>query len=116
MKKLIKKIWSGNLELGKTFWLVNILGTVVVSIPLFLGDIYYSSLNEFFSLVVLIFIPIFIAYFIFATVGTWRSATIYITLKKKKKQSTIWGYSAKVVLALGILRSIGKTLTWLFTL
>lgn len=116
MSITLKKIWNGDIELAKTFWLVNILGTIVVGTPLFLGDVYYSGLNELLSLIVLIFIPIFAAYFIFATVSTWRSATKYITLKKKKKQSTIWGYSAKVVLAIGILRSIGKTLTWLFTL
>jgi hypothetical protein len=30
MKKLLIKIWNGNLEMVKTFWLVNILGSIIV--------------------------------------------------------------------------------------
>ena len=45
MKKLLIKIWNGNLEMVKTFWLVNILGSIIVGVPLLLGDIYYDHLN-----------------------------------------------------------------------
>ena len=111
MSMTIKKIWNGDIELAKTFWFINILGTIVVGTPLFLGYVYYSGLNELLSLIVLIFIPIFVAYFIFATVSTWRSATRYIALKKKKKQNTFWGFVAKVIVVLAVLRSIGTTLS-----
>ena len=103
MKKLIKDIWNGNIELVKTFWLVNVLGTIITGIPLFLGDLYYSSLNEFLSFLVLLFIFVYVVYFIFASVATWRSATKYVNLKKKKKLKGIfikkrysnnkWGYN-----------------------
>ena len=111
MKKLIKKIWDGNLQLVRTFWLVNVLGSIILGIPLFLGDLYYSDLNEFLSFLVIFFIFLYAVYFLFASVATWRSATKYVALKKKKKLKGIWGYVAKVIVVLAVLRSIGTTLS-----
>ena len=95
MKKLLIKIWNGNLEMVKTFWLVNILGSIIVGVPLLLGDIYYDHLNELLSIIILLFIILYCAYFVFATVATWRSSTIYINQKKKKKLKPFWGYLLK---------------------
>lgn len=114
MKNLISKIWNGKLDLIKTFWLVNVLGSSILSIPIILGDIYYDSLNNFTSLIVLIFLILLLVYFIFVTVSTWRSATNFINLKKKKKQKVFWGYAAKTVVVLGVIRAIGTTLSALF--
>jgi SNF family Na+-dependent transporter len=115
MKKLLIKIWNGNLEMVKTFWLVNILGSIIVGIPLLLGDIYYDHLNELLSIIILLFIILYCAYFVFATVATWRSSTIYINQKKKKKLKPFWGYAVKTVVVLSVLRSFGSLVSFVIT-
>jgi SNF family Na+-dependent transporter len=115
MKKLLIKIWNGNLEMTKTFWLVNVLGSIIVGIPLLLGDIYYDYLNEFLSIIILLFFILYCAYFVFATVATWRSSTIYINQKKKKKLKAFWGYAVKTVVVISVLRSFGSLISFVIT-
>lgn len=115
MKKTLINIFKGNLSLPKTFWLIYILGSFLTSIPIILGDIYYNSLNEFLSATVLLFLLINISYFIYSTISTWNSATNYISKKKKDKKNSFWGYAAKVMVVILILRAIGTTLSSLLT-
>ena len=111
MKKLIIKILKGDLSLAKTFWLVNILGSIISSIPIILSEIYYQNLNEALSIIILLYLLIYVIYFGFSQIATWRSATKYISEKKKKKQKTFLGYLAKIAVGIFILRAVGTTIS-----
>jgi hypothetical protein len=73
------------------FWLVNILGSIIVGIPLLLGDIYYDHQNEFLSIINFdeIITLYMRTYFVFATVATWRSSRCNLYKYSKKKNFTI---------------------------
>jgi hypothetical protein len=108
-KKLIVNIWRGDHDFRKTFWIYYVLIGTVLSIPTYLIDFYYESIGEILALFLLIYIVIFYVYIFFAMVGTWKAATKYNLLKKKKKDSAFWGYAAKtylVLTALNVLREI----------
>ena len=111
MKKLILKILRGELSLAKTFWLVNILGSIVSTAPIILSEIYYQSLNEVVSIIILLYFIIYVIYFGFSQIATWRSATKYIVEKKKKKQKSFLGYLAKIAVGIFIMRAVGTTIS-----
>ena len=75
LSKLAINLWTGNVSLVKTFWLYYFVGGHVVSIPLYIQ----SSLapGAVLDLLVTLWMPIWVAYFVVMTVAVWRSATSY---------------------------------------
>ena len=103
--KFIIDVWNGKLALVKTYWLLGVL----LGLP-FYASIYYletnfDSLSETGALIGLIFFIFYIIYVVWVNVGVWRSATVYIKNKKIEKRSSFWGYVAKVLTVVGVLRA-----------
>ena len=48
-------------------------------------EIYYDSMGEILALLALVYVLAYFAYIFYAMIGTWRAATKYNQLKKKKK-------------------------------
>ena len=108
--KMIKKIWSGDLSLVKTFWLVFVVGTGILNIISVVIEMNFENMGEVGAFFSLIFIFIFFIYVIYCYVATWRSATKYETASKKKKKGTGWATAAKVVVVLSILNGLRELL------
>jgi len=104
--KLFKKVWRGEFDFKRTFWVFYVLIGTILTIPLYLAEIYYDSIGEILALFSLLYILVFYAYIIFAIVGSWRASSKYIQLKKKKKDSAFWGYAAKVYVVLNALNAV----------
>jgi hypothetical protein len=105
-KKLIVNIWRGEHDFKKVFWIYYVLIGTILTIPLYLTEIYYDNIGEILALFSLLYILIFYAYIIFAIVASWRASSKYIQLKKKKKASAFWGYAAKVYIVLNALNAV----------
>ena len=107
--KLFKKVWRGEFDFKRTFWVFYVLIGSILSIPNFLMEIYYDSMGEILALLALVYVLAYFAYIFYAMIGTWRAATKYNQLKKKKKDPAFWGYAAKtylVLTGLNVLREI----------
>ena len=104
--KVLKQVWKGEFDFKITFWVFYVLIGTILTIPLYLAEIYYDSIGEILALFSLLYILVFYAYIIFAIVGSWRASSKYIQLKKKKKDSAFWGYAAKVYVVLNALNAV----------
>ncbi len=108
--KLIKKIWNGDLNLTKTFWLVFVVGTGIFNVISVIIEMNYDNMGEIGAFFSLIFLTLFFGYLIYSYVATWRSATQYTLKAKKKKRGAFWAYAAKTVVVLGILNGLNELL------
>ena len=108
--KLAKKIWNGDLDLTKTFWLVFVVGTGILNVISVIIEMNFDNIGEIGAFFSLIFILIFFIYVIYCYVATWRSATKYAIASKKKKKGTGWATAAKVVVVLSALNVLRENL------
>lgn len=114
MVNFIKNFWQGKQPLVKSFWLFYFLLFIFSSylldfIFILLGEIYQVKTedilfvlpdkNLYLFLVVLTYVLLDLAIYIWALVGTWRSASNY---KKIKKNKIPWGTLTKISLVLHI--------------
>ncbi len=109
--KVLKQVWRGEFDFKRTFWVFYVLIGTILTIPLYLAEIYYDSIGEILALFSLLYILVFYAYIIFAIVGSWRASSKYIQLKKKKKDSAFWGYAAKVYVVLNALNAVREIIS-----
>ena len=56
----------------------------------------------------LFFLCVFLPFYIFTIIGTWKCATNYISTKMKKDQWTGWGVITYIVIVLNIINMIFK--------
>ncbi len=110
-KKLIKLVWKGKFDFTRTFWIFYALISSILVIPIFLMEIYYESIGGVLASFSLIYILAFYVYIIFAIVGSWRASTKYILLKKKKNDSTFWGYAAKTYFVFAMINMLRTVIT-----
>ncbi|MBT7623600.1 MAG: hypothetical protein HN595_03640 [Flavobacteriaceae bacterium] len=91
------KFWNGDLSLPMSYWLVGTVFGIGVglAVGLFVG---FSGMPE---VAVNIFL---IPWFIYSTVGIWRSSDKY-------KGAKFWAILVKVVIVLGIISGVGQLLT-----
>ena len=108
------KFLQGKYNLVFSYWVISVLSTIVVGIPLFLvgsGDV--DNYSTFATILIIAYYVFFILYSCGALIGTWRSSTFYIQDKINSKQSSFWGYASRVGLILGW-GSIGNEIIKLF--
>ncbi|MDC0417836.1 hypothetical protein OAL74_05230 [Candidatus Pelagibacter sp.] len=111
-KNFFKSYLNGEESLGFSFWIVTVLGLTVLSIPNYIilskGDQVFDTMSDASALFYIIYIIVSFIASIFAFIGLWKSASKYITAKKKNKQSAIWGYLSYTYIILSIIRSINN--------
>ena len=101
MKENIIKFLEGKYSLGHSYWVVGVLGSIGVGIPLILiavSDV--DNMTGFIATLAIIYYFFYLLYCVGVLIGTWRSAGFYIQRKKKIKETPIWGYSARVTVVL----------------
>jgi len=93
----LKKLWSGEFPLWKTYWLCLFLPNLVVGgvlLPLLMSVVDLNSPTECISGSILIIA--FLCYVVIAMVGLWRSADNY-------RGNALWKYLAKIIVAGGFI-------------
>jgi hypothetical protein len=93
---MLKLIWTGELGLWKTFWLLGVGGVLFAAIPIFaammaLTDVPDDDTASWF-LAALAFL---FAYQLLVSVGIWRSANLY-------SGDRHWSILAKVCVVVGV--------------
>jgi hypothetical protein len=93
--------FKGNLSLPMSFWGLYILGNFLNGILMIIMKI--EPLVQ-----TLFFLCVFLPFYIFTIIGTWKCATNYISTKMKKDQWTGWGVITYIVIVLNIINMIFK--------
>ena len=114
MVYFINNFWQGKQPLAKSFWLFYSLLFVITSylsgfIYLYIATYYQFNVEDLFLILLdknvflFIFVSLYaildLAIYIWALVGTWRSASNY---KKIKKNKIPWGTLTKITIVLHI--------------
>lgn len=109
----IKKTWRGETPLIVSYWIIGVLGNLVISfIALTLESLGTTVYGEslIFRLIALFYSVFMICYMVFSLVSIWRSAGKYIADAKTDNiitsNSPFWGYVARVMVVLGIIQVI----------
>jgi len=88
IKNLIINFWRGDLSLAVSYWFFYNLGPTLVIILIESFTKTESNLEFFLYSIVGIY------FYFFASIGTWRSAGIYI----KTNKPPFWGYLMRVII------------------
>jgi hypothetical protein len=95
--KFIKDFYQGNVSLPMSYWVVYGLGSIFNLIIYMLVE--KTAFGVLFSIYM-------ISFYIFSTIGTWRSAVNYKLDNQKRDLSGAWGTITQVIIVLGVLRTI----------
>ena len=91
------KFWNGDLSLPMSYWLVGIVFSVVVGfvigVIVIAAGLHEDAMFGF-----------LIPWYVYTTVGIWRSSNKY-------KGPKFWAILAKIVVILGVLSALGQLLT-----
>lgn len=100
----IKPFVRGEYSLPFSYWYIGFLLTTIVNLPLIIIEVQKIQPEGIGSLFYLLYVIAVIIYLIFSNIGIWRSAGFYVIEKNKKKESSFWGYVARVTIILAILK------------
>ena len=103
-ENLFIKFLEGKESLAYSFWFMY---TAITSINLIIS--YILKVSNLLFVAGLFFIFQW-CYFIFATIGTWRSATNYKINKESKNEGAGWAIAVYIYLVISILTSIFRTI------
>lgn len=103
----LRRHWRGELSLARSYWLNN----VVLATPLALGltglmswiSVKGDSLQVS-AIVTLLGFPLLMALDVWCIVGAWRAAAAYL----REQGSLLWGWLARISLALGALQLLAS--------
>ena len=99
MEKELKRYWEGKYPLVQSYWIGCILIPIVLSVPfVFVTDSNVSSVVAFFFIIYWLFL---IGANAFLLIGGFKSATIYVKEKQRKKKNSGWGIAAQILIVLG---------------
>ena len=96
-KNFFIKFWNGDLSLPMSYWLVGVLFSAVVG---FIIGIFVISTGLQPDAIFGFLIP----WYIYTTVGIWRSSDRY-------KGPKFWSILAKIAVVLGVLSAIGQLIS-----
>ncbi len=83
------RCWQGSARLWQAFWLVGVLGKLLVVTVAYLGSFMILGATQNDTLVFVFFIPLLLSYFLFAVVSIWRCA--------RNTHHSFWGVVARVL-------------------
>lgn len=98
MEKELKKYWEGKYPLVQSYWIGCVVIPLVLSIPFAFVTGNVSSGVAFFFIIYWLFL---IGANAFLLIGGFKSATIYVKEKQRKKKNSGWGIAAQILIVLG---------------
>ena len=94
---MIVRVWQGELDLWKTFWLFGAGGGILIALPPVVALVGKTGFIELYGVeyILLAFSPLHY-YLIWVFVGIWRAATIY-------QGNPVWTVLARLAVTAGTL-------------
>lgn len=93
------ELWRGERGLVFTFWVMGVVVTLIVGV---IDVTLFSYFGEFF-----LNWPLSLVFALYMLVCIWRSAGNYIAIAKEAGTAkAVWGYLAKVMAIIGVLKPV----------
>jgi hypothetical protein len=99
--------WHGELSLPAAFWVNNGLLSVPAGIAIGVLAAWIAARGDYLrggSIAILVAWPLLMAFSVWCIVGAWRSASAYLA----DDGSRLWGYGAKLLLAVGAVHAMAS--------
>jgi len=104
MEKLLKDYWNGKIPLVKSYWIGCILVPIVLFLPL--APAFIGNVSDGYAMFAIFWWGAMFFANGYLLIGCFKSASIYVADKKKKKQSPGWGIAAQILIVLGGIRTV----------
>ena len=91
-QNFFKRCWQGSARLWQAFWLVGVLGKLLVVTIGFLGSFMITGAFQNDALVGVLLVPLLLGYLVFASVSVWRCA--------HNTSHIIWGVVARIIVVI----------------
>ena len=104
MEKMLKDYWNGKYPLVQSYW----IGCIVIPIILFLplAPAFSGNVSEGYAMFAIFWWGVMFFANGYLLIGGFKSASIYVADKKKKKQSPGWGIAAQILIVIGGIRIV----------
>jgi len=99
----VKPIFNGDRTLGFTFWAINVVGSIIVGLPMVIASASLDNMSSTIAYFVLAYLLFYVCYIVFALISLWNCSGKYIQFKLKKSEGPFWGYAAKVLVVISLL-------------
>jgi len=93
-QNFFKRCWQGSAHLWQAFWLIGVLGKLLVVTIGFLGSFMIMGAFQNDALVGVLLVPLLLGYLVFASVSVWRCAN--------NTKHLLWRVLARIVVAIVI--------------
>ena len=104
MEKLLKDYWNGKIPLVKSYWIGCILVPIVLFLPL--APAFSGNVSDGYAMFAIFWWGMMFFANGYLLIGGFKSASIYVVDKKKKKQSPGWGIAAQILIVIGGIRIV----------
>ena len=105
MNKLFKNYWNGKIPLVKSYWIGCILIPIALMIPI-LPAMSAERVSDGYALFTIIWwFAMFVAN-IYLLIGGFKSATLYVKEKKRRKRNSGWGIAAQILIIFGAISTV----------
>ena len=104
MEKMLKDYWNGKIPLVKSYWIGCILIPIVLIIPIL--PAMSGNVSEGYAMFAIFWWGAMFFANIYLLIGGFKSASIYVADKKKKKQGSGWGLAAQILIVIGGIRIV----------
>jgi ABC-type transport system involved in cytochrome c biogenesis permease component len=94
-KNFFKRCWQGSARLWQAFWLVGVLGMLLVVTVGFLGSFMLMGAFQSDALVGVLLLPLLLGYLVFASVSVWRCS--------HNTNHSTWGVVARIIVVIVVL-------------
>ena len=94
-QNFFKRCWRGSARLWQAFWLVGVLGMLLVVTIGFLGSFMIMGAFQNDALVIFLLLPLLLGYIVFASASIWRCA--------HNASHLIWGIIARIIVVIVVL-------------
>ena len=105
-----KKFFEGKESLGFSYWVMFTAIPVINALIFYVLESSKSIDKDSRDTIAGLFGWWMLAFFIYATIGTWRSATAYKLEKESKKEGFGWAIAAYVTIVISIISFIGRVI------
>ena len=104
MEKMLKDYWNGKYPLVQSYWIGCILIPIILLLPL--APAFSGNVSDGYAMFAIFWWGVMFFANGYLLIGGFKSASIYVADKRKKKQNAGWGIAAQILIVIGGIRIV----------